>query len=64
MTEKEIEEAKARIDKMNRFEMASLWRFAPVGHPFFDSSLPLADYFKARFDSLGGFSPEISKALG
>ena len=63
MTPKEIEEAKAQIDKLTRFDMASLCRFAPAGHPYFDRRLPLAEYFQARFHALGGFSPAISKAL-
>jgi len=64
MTEEQVQLAKEKIDKMTRYEMASLWRFAPFGHPYFDSTTPLADYFKKRFDALGGFSPSISKALG
>ena len=63
MTPKEVEEAKAEIDKLTRFDMASLCRFAPIGHPYFDNTLPLADYFQARFHALGGESPAISKAL-
>jgi len=64
MTEQEIARAKTHIDAMSRYEMASLWRFAPPGHPYFDRTLPLAEYFEERFNKLGRFSPEISKALG
>ena len=64
MTEQEIAAAKTRIDEMTQHEMAGIWRFAPAGHPYFDRTLPLADYFKKRFDSLGGFTPSISKSLG
>ena len=64
MTEQEVAEAKARIDNLTRYEMARMWRFTPSGHPYFDRRLPLADYFEARFNALGGFSPSISKALG
>lgn len=53
-----------RINKMSHMEMASLWRFAPLGHPFFDKSLPYYTEFKKRFDELCGFTPEISKEVG
>ena len=61
MTEKEIQDGKNRIDNMSQLEMARLWRFAPPGHPYFDTKLPLYKHFKARFK---GFTPEISKAIG
>ncbi len=64
MEEKEIEEHKKKIDEMSQTEMASLWRFAPVEHPYFRNDLPLVEYFNARFKKLGGFTPEISKAIG
>lgn len=64
MTPEEIEVHKNNINSMSREAMAHLWRFAPAGHPYFDSSLPLYEHFKARFDSLGGMSPEISKRIG
>jgi len=52
-----------RINSMTREEMCSLWRFAPSGHPYFDTTKPYNAVFKARFDELGGFSPAISKAI-
>ena len=52
------------INAMSREEMCHLWRFAPSGHPYFDSTKPYYEVFKARFDKLGGFSPEISKKIG
>jgi len=64
MTEKQINEWKKKIDSMSREEMARLWRFAPVGHPVFDGTLPLYDYFKKRFNELGGMNAEISKKIG
>ncbi len=62
MTGEEIEQAKSAIDQMSRIDMARLWRFHSGGHPYFRE--PLAVYFKTRFDSLGGFNPDISKAIG
>jgi hypothetical protein len=53
-----------QINEMSHFEMCSLWRFAPSGHPFFNITLPYAEVFQARlFNHFGGFTPEISKAL-
>ena len=64
LTEEQIEKMKGEIADMSQFEMCRLWRFAPSGHPYFDNTLPLYEVFKTRFDSLGGFTPTISKQLG
>lgn len=61
-TEKTVEELKSEIDRLTRVEMARLWRFAKVGHPYFQGEL--YEHFKNRFDSLGGMSPTISKEIG
>lgn len=61
MTDDQIQEWKDRIDGMTQQEMASLWRFAPSGHPVFDKNLPLFEHFQERFR---GFTPQISKAIG
>ena len=53
-----------KINKMSQEEMATLWRFAPIGHPYFDSSKPFYEIFKKRFKELGGMSPEVSKKIG
>lgn len=58
--QKEIE----NINQMSQYEMASLWRFAPPGHPYFDKSKPFHRIFEKRFQELGGFTPAISKSLG
>ena len=58
---KEIE----KINKMAHYDMCSLWRFAPSGHPYFDNTKPYADIFKKRlFEYFGGFTPDISKGIG
>ena len=64
MIEKEIQDWKTKIDGMGQVEMASLRRFARIGHPVFDNTLPLFEYFEARFAKLGGMTPEISKEIG
>jgi len=62
MTPEEIEQEIEKIRKMSRIEMAHLWRCAPIGHIYFDTTFPFYEIFRKRFfDELGGFSPEISK---
>ena len=34
-----------QIDNLTHIEMARLWRHAPEGHIFFDTSRPFAVYF-------------------
>lgn len=58
------EERIRNINEMSQLEMASLWRYASFGHPYFDETKPFYEIFKKRFDELGGFAPEISKQLG
>ena len=61
-------EEQAEIDKikaMSQYDMCALWRFAPIGHPYFDSTKPYHEIFRKRlFEELGGFTPEISKSIG
>jgi len=64
VTDEEIQEWKDQIDRMSRVEMAKLWRFAPAGHPIFNTRLPLYEYFKARYDNVGGMNTAISKQIG
>lgn len=64
LTKQQIQAWENEIAQMTRVEMARLYRFALVGHPLFRNDLPLSKIFKERFDSLGRFSPSISKALG
>jgi len=63
MTEQEIQKETDKINKMSQYEMAELWRFARLGHRYFDKSLPLWEVFQKRFKALGGMTPEISKSL-
>lgn len=55
------EKLKQRIDSMTREQMAGAWRYAPAGDPMFRDEAGV--YFEERFKELGGFSPEISKAI-
>ena len=52
------------INQLSQFEMARLQRFAPFGHPYFNTTFPYYRYFKKRFAELGGMSHEISKTIG
>lgn len=64
-TEEEIIRFKAEIDDMSHEDMCRLWRFAPAGHFYFDSTLPFVEYYKERlFKHFGGFTPKISKEIG
>ena len=60
----DLDKHKKIIDNLSHIEMARLWRFAPSGHIYFDGTLPLSDYFTARFLKLGFFTPSISKTIG
>ncbi len=65
LTEKEIVKAKKDIDSMTQYSMASLSRFAPCGHPYFDrQNGDLSEYFQEKYKEKGGMTPEISKSLG
>jgi len=64
LAEATIAEWKDRINKMSQAEMASLRRFAPIGHLVFDQQYPLCKYFEQRFSDLGGMTPQISKQIG
>lgn len=65
LSEDEINGHKKAIDAMSQEAMARLWRFAPSGHPYFDTrNGDLFEYFNSRFRGLGGFTPAISKVLG
>ena len=59
-----LEEEIEIINNMSREEMCSLWRFAPVGHKYFQRGNGLTEAFDKRFKDLGGFSSEISKNIG
>ena len=60
----EIQAEYDKINAMSHEECCRLWRFAPSGHPYMDSTLPYWKVFEAGFDSFGGFTPEISKKIG
>ena len=58
------EEFLEQIKNLTQLEACRLYRFAPTGHPFFDSRLPYYNAFMTRYTELGGMTPEISKEIG
>lgn len=52
------------VYKMSHLDMASTWRFAGAGNPYFDKTLPYFRHFRRRFERLGGMTSEISKQVG
>lgn len=51
------------IKNLSYLEMARLWRYAPTGHIFFDTSLPYFKIFEKRFRKFGGMTTEIAHAM-
>lgn len=64
MSDEEVVAEKAKIDALSHLEMAKLYRFAPSGHPYFDSAMVVSQYFFGRWVRLGGMTPELSKQIG
>ena len=64
MNEKRIREKKNRIDQLEYWELAYLWRFCDAGHPFFDHKLPFYKHLEARFVKHGGMTKEMSRNIG
>jgi hypothetical protein len=64
LNENDKVEWKEKIEAMSQMEMAKLYRFAPAGHPVFDSGNDLYDFFIDSFKRKGGITSEISKTLG
>jgi hypothetical protein len=61
----EMIKAKKDIDNMSQYEMAKLWRFATLGHPYFDKTNgDISQYFIKKFMEKGGFTSELSKQIG
>jgi hypothetical protein len=62
-TQQIIEEV-AEIEALSHIEMARLWRYAPIGHRYFDKRFAYFEIFRARFKKLGGMTTAVSKAIG
>jgi len=62
LSEEEIKEME-KINNLSHREMARLWRYAPPGHPYFNTTKPFFFALRKRFEELGGFTPAISKEI-
>ncbi|OQB05432.1 MAG: hypothetical protein BWY21_01925 [Parcubacteria group bacterium ADurb.Bin216] len=47
-TKEEIEKMKEEIKALSDEEVIKVYKFAPIGHPYFRRDLPLAGLFKTR----------------
>lgn len=56
------EDLKARIDGMSQYDLCRMWRFAKSGNILLQGET--GKYFESRLKAKGGFTPEISKAIG
>ena len=62
--EKPDEKIVKEINAMSHSQLAKLYRFAPSGHLYFDSSKPYNAIFNKRFMEFGGMTAKISKDIG
>ena len=57
-TKEEIEKMKEEIKALSDEEVIKVYKFAPIGHPYFRRDLPLVELFKTRLihlrDTQGG----------
>jgi hypothetical protein len=63
-TDEQLKRMEEDIKELTQTGCARLLRFAPSGHPYFRSDLPLNEIFQEHFKSLGGMTPEVSKFIG
>jgi len=69
-TQEQIDAMETEIKEMGHYALCTAWRFSSVGDPRFRSDLitssgkSLGDIFSERLRAFGGFTPEISKAIG
>lgn len=56
-------EQRAEWEAMSQVEMASILRFAPIGHPIFTDS-DHYETFKRIFATKGGMTATVSKEIG
>lgn len=64
MKKARIKAEKDRIDKLEYWELAYLWRNCDASHPYFDHKLPLYGHLEARFMGFGGMTKEMSRNIG
>lgn len=62
-SEDEIKMWEERLPNLTHFEMARLYRYAPMGHPLFNTSLGMYPRFEKKFAEYGGMTSSISKEI-
>lgn len=62
-TEEELETYRKEIAQMDHKELCKQYRYAPAGHPFFNTKFDLFEKFMDRFNSFGGMTTEMSKLI-
>ena len=62
-SEDEIKMWEERLPNLTHFEMARLYRYAPTGHPLFNTKLGLYPRFEKQFKDFGGMTSSISKEI-
>jgi hypothetical protein len=65
MYTKEEQKEIDKINKMSQIDMCRLWKHAPSGLIYFDTSYPYFKIFNQRLHGhFNGFTPQISKLIG
>ncbi len=66
LTDREIQDWLAKIQRMEYEEMAVRWRFDPAGSPYFNTNYPqLYAAFQERFNKhFNGMRAHVSKHIG
>lgn len=63
MDEERIAKEKKRIDRLEYWELAYLWRFCGDKHPYFNGKLPLYKHLETRFLEFGGMTKDMSRNI-
>lgn len=63
LNENKIAVLKAEIDKLSHEALARIYRHSTVGNIYFTTP-ELYKHFITRFNSFGGWNPQLSKKIG
>jgi len=63
-TKEEIEKMKEEIKALSDEEVIKVYKFAPIGHPYFRRDLPLFEIFSERLDKVRNFCSQGGKDNG
>lgn len=63
MDETKVKFLKEKIDSMNHYDLATLWRYGSSDNELFHGEV--GEYLRYRlFDHFGGFNSSLSKKIG